>query len=51
MAAHSYEELRVVVLDVISERTQYYEPNQYEHLRLAVAESFARRDGSRGFRF
>ncbi len=49
MSAYSYEELRAVFLDVISVRTQYfYEPSHYEHLRLAVAESFARREGGYG---
>ena len=43
---HSYEEIRSTALDVLAGRETQppYEPNQYEHLSIAVAEVFARRE-------
>ena len=43
---HSYEEIRSAALDVLAGRETQppYEPNQYEHLSIAVAEVFARRE-------
>lgn len=43
---HSHEEIRAVVLDILCGRESVqYEPSQYEHLRLGIAEVFARREG------
>lgn len=38
---HSYEEIRAAMLDILAgrERTSY-EPSQYEHARIGVAEIF-----------
>ena len=43
---HSYEEIRSAALDILAGRETQppYEPNQYEHLSIAVAEVFARRE-------
>src|SRR5712692_2520801 len=44
---HSFEEIRGVALDILSGRERVsYEPSQYEHLRLGIAEVFARRERS-----
>lgn len=41
---HNYEELRSVVLDIIAKREKVnYEPSQFEHLLLGVAEVLDRR--------
>ena len=43
---HSYEELRAVVLDILSGREEVaYPATQYEHLSLGLGEVFARREG------
>jgi hypothetical protein len=44
--AHSYEEIRNAVIDILlgTERV-HYPPNQWEHLKLAVAEVLERRAG------
>lgn len=43
---HSYEELRSVVLDIISGREKVdYPPDQFQHLVLGVAEVLERREG------
>lgn len=43
---HSHEEIRSAALDIIAGREHVaYEPSQYEHLRLAIGEVFARREG------
>jgi hypothetical protein len=42
---HSYEELRAAALDVLAGREKGpYDVNQYQHLSIAVAEAFARRE-------
>ena len=42
---HSYEEIRAAALDVLAGREQApYEPSQYEHISIGVAEVFARRE-------
>jgi hypothetical protein len=42
---HSYEELRAAALDVLAGREKVpYEPSQYEHLSIGVAEAFLRRE-------
>jgi hypothetical protein len=44
---HSYEEIRNVVLDIIARRERTaYEPSQFQHLLLGVAEVFDRRAGN-----
>jgi len=44
---HSYEEIRNVVIDIVAGREKVaYEPSQYQHLLLGVAEVFQRREGS-----
>lgn len=41
---HSYEEIREVVVDILLKRvTVQYEPNQYRHLSVGVAEVFEKR--------
>lgn len=43
---HSYEEIRGAALDILAGReTVQYPPVQYEHIKLGVAEVFARREG------
>lgn len=43
---HTYEEIRSVVLDIIARREPVgYEPSQFQHLLLGVAEVFERRTG------
>lgn len=43
---HSYEEIRSVALDVLAGREQVsHQPSQYENMKLAVGEVFARREG------
>jgi hypothetical protein len=43
---HSYEEIRSVALDILAGRENVqYQPVQYEHIRLGIAEVFARREG------
>jgi hypothetical protein len=45
-AAHSYEELRTVVVDILLRRERVgYEPDQFMNLSAGVAEVFARREG------
>ncbi|MDP3908973.1 MAG: hypothetical protein Q8Q14_01150 [Gemmatimonadales bacterium] len=45
---HTYEEIRDAALDVLSGRESVpYEPSQYEHIRIGVAEVFARREGTK----
>lgn len=42
---HSYEEIRSVALEIISEKEMVsHTPNQYEHLRTGIAEVFSRRE-------
>lgn len=42
---HSYEEIRAAALDVLSGREKGpYEPSQYEHISINVAEVFAKRE-------
>jgi hypothetical protein len=42
---HSYEEIRAAALDVLAGRVQVpYEPTQYEHISIGVAEAFAQRE-------
>jgi hypothetical protein len=42
---HSYEEIRAAALDVLAGREQVpYEPSQYQHISIGVAEVFARRE-------
>ena len=44
--AHSYEEIRAVAVDILAGREEAnWPPNQYNHLRLDVAEVLDRRDG------
>ena len=45
---HSYEEIRNVVLDILSGREDAtrYEVDQFEHLHIAVAAAFCKRDGN-----
>ena len=44
---HSYEELRIVVVDLLLRReTVRYEVNQFRHLTAGVAEMLARRKGT-----
>jgi len=44
--AHSHEEIRSIALDILSGREKpHYSPDQYESLRLGVAEIFAIREG------
>ena len=44
---HSYEEIRSVVLDIISGRVKgQYEPNQFAHLLANVSEVFTKREGN-----
>ena len=46
---HSYEEIHNVVIDIVAGREKVaYEPSQYEHMLLGVAEVFERREGSTG---
>jgi len=41
---HSYEEIRDIILDLLSGREKAgYEVGQYEHLAIGVAEVFKRR--------
>src|SRR5580658_7226617 len=41
---HSYEEIREVIVDILLKRvTVQYEPNQYRHLSVGVAEVFEKR--------
>lgn len=43
---HSYEEIRSIALDILAERESVqYPPVQYEHIKLGIAEVFARREG------
>ncbi len=43
---HSYEEIRRVVIDLLSGReSPSYDLSQYEHLRLSVGDVFTRREG------
>jgi len=43
--SHSHEEIRAVALDILAGReTCSYPPNQYEHLRIGIAEVFSRRE-------
>jgi hypothetical protein len=45
---YSYEELRNVALDILAGRERVtYDPNQYGHLQVGIAEVFARRAGDR----
>lgn len=45
MTNHSYEEIRAVILDIISGKKQVsYPPNQFRHLELGVAEILAKRE-------
>src|SRR5690242_7618231 len=42
---HSYEEIRSVIIDILTKRERTtYECSQFAHLKLGVAEVFARRD-------
>lgn len=42
---HSYEELRSAVLDILAGREHtYYEANQYEHLKIGVADALQSRE-------
>jgi hypothetical protein len=44
---HSYEEIRNVVIDIVVGREKVrYEPSQYQHLVLGVAEVLQRREGT-----
>jgi hypothetical protein len=44
--SHSYEELRSAALDVLADRESVdYQPTQYEHLKLGIAQVLARREG------
>ena len=46
MNNHSYEEIRAVILDVISGKEKVsYDPNQYGHIECGVAEVLAKREG------
>jgi hypothetical protein len=46
---HSYEEIRNAALDILAKReTASYQPNQYVHLRIGVAEVLDRRDSGSG---
>lgn len=46
MNNHSFEEIRSVILDVISGREKAsYKPDQYAHMELCVAEVLAKREG------
>ncbi len=48
---HSYEEIRATTLDILANRIAFQypiqrpPPNQYEGLRVAIVETFARREG------
>ena len=43
---HSYEEIRAVSMDILAQREAVnYEPSQYGHLVIGVAEVLARRSG------
>lgn len=43
---HSHEEIRSAALDILAGREPVeYEPSQYEHLKIGIAEVFARREG------
>jgi len=46
MPTHSYEEIRDAVVDILLGREPVdFEPRQWEHLKLGVAQVFNRRDG------
>jgi len=46
---HSYEEIRSVALDILAGREQVrYPAENYEHIKLGIAEVFARREGRPG---
>jgi len=43
---HSYEEIRSVALDILAKREKVgWEPSQYQHLSMGIAEVFVRRSG------
>ena len=42
---HSYEEIRSIVLDILSGRAGAFVTPQYENLKNAVARAFAQREG------
>ena len=45
MNNHSYEEIRAVILDIISGKEKVsYDPNQYGHVECGVAEVLAKRE-------
>ena len=44
---HSFEEIRSVIIDILARREKVnYEPTQFAHLKIGVAEVFQRREGS-----
>ena len=44
---HSYEEIRSVIIDIFAKRERTsYECSQFAHLKIGVAEVFARREGA-----
>jgi hypothetical protein len=46
---HSYEEIRSVIIDILAGRENTsYDCSQFAHLKIGVAEVFARRDGTTG---
>jgi hypothetical protein len=49
LPAHTYEEIREVVVDILLKRvTVHYPPEQWGHLRSGVAEVFSRRESKPG---